>query len=92
MAGMELTPELLRKLEGLAKLRLSPEEETLLLDDLKRILEFVDALPRVEEEREGETPGRLREDEPKPSLSQEEALSVAPEKEEGFFRVPKVLE
>ena len=92
MRGMELSPELLRKLESLAKIRLSPEEEALLLSDLKRILEFVDALPQVGEAWEDEAQGRLREDEPLPSLSQEEALRVAPEAEEGFFRVPKVLE
>ncbi|ULR39824.1 Asp-tRNA(Asn)/Glu-tRNA(Gln) amidotransferase subunit GatC [Thermus sp. NEB1569] len=89
---MELSLELLRKLESLAKIRLSPEEEALLLSDLKRILEFVDALPQVGEAWEEEAQGRLREDEPLPSLSQEEALRVAPEAEEGFFRVPKVLE
>ncbi|WP_172962551.1 Asp-tRNA(Asn)/Glu-tRNA(Gln) amidotransferase subunit GatC [Thermus scotoductus] len=89
---MELSPELLRKLESLAKIRLSPEEEALLLSDLKQILEFVDALPQVGEAWEEEAQGRLREDEPLPSLSQEEALRVAPEAEEGFFRVPKVLE
>ena len=92
MRGMELSPELLRKLESLAKIRLSPEEEALLLSDLKRILEFVDALPQVGEAWEEEAQGRLREDEPLPSLSQEEALRVALEAEEGFFRVPKVLE
>lgn len=92
MAGMELTPELLRKLESLAKIRLAPEEEGFLLEDLRRILAFVDALPQVEEMAEEEALGRLREDEPQPSLSQEEALAVAPEQEEGFFRVPPVLE
>ena len=92
MRGMELSPELLRKLESLAKIRLSPEEEALLLTDLKRILEFVDALPQVGEAWEEEAQGRLREDEPLPSLSQEEALKIAPEAEEGFFQVPKVLE
>lgn len=89
---MELSPDLLRKLEGLAKIRLSPEEETLLLSDLKRILDFVDALPQVEETAEEETPGRLREDIPHPSLPQGEALALAPEREESFFRVPPVLE
>ncbi|MCH1927181.1 Asp-tRNA(Asn)/Glu-tRNA(Gln) amidotransferase subunit GatC, partial [Shewanella sp. C31] len=93
MTGMELTPELLRKLEGLAKVRLSPEEEALLLEDLKRILEFVDALPQVEDgPGEWERPGRRRDDAPRPSLPQAEALSVAPAQEEGFFRVPRVLE
>ncbi|APD10268.1 MULTISPECIES: Asp-tRNA(Asn)/Glu-tRNA(Gln) amidotransferase subunit GatC [Thermus] len=89
---MELSLDLLRKLEELAKIRLSEEEEPLLLQDLKRILAFVDALPQVEG-IEDETPaGRLREDEPAPSLSQAEALALAPEREEGFFRVPPVLE
>ncbi|GGM93809.1 glutamyl-tRNA(Gln) amidotransferase subunit C [Thermus composti] len=89
---MELSPELLRKLETLAKIRLSPEEEALLLQDLKRILDFVDALPRVEGGEAEEAWGRLREDEPRPSLPQEEALALAPEAEDGFFRVPPVLE
>ncbi|WP_347241625.1 Asp-tRNA(Asn)/Glu-tRNA(Gln) amidotransferase subunit GatC [Thermus sp.] len=89
---MELSPELLRKLEALAQIPLSPEEEALLLEDLRRILDFVDALPHVEAEEEEEAQGRLREDEPKPSLPQALALSVAPEAEDGFFRVPPVLE
>ncbi len=89
---MELSPELLRKLEALAKLRLAPEEEALLLEDLRRILDFVDALPQVEAEGEEEAWGRLREDEEKPPLPHDLALSVAPDREEGFFRVPPVLE
>ncbi|GAA6755620.1 glutamyl-tRNA amidotransferase [Thermus sp. 2.9] len=89
---MELSLDLLRKLEALAKIRLAPEEEALLLQDLKRILDFVDALPRVEGVEEEAPLGRLREDEPWPSLPQEEALALAPEKEAGFFRVPPVLE
>ena len=92
MPGMELSPGLLRKLETLAKIRLSPEEEALLLQDLKRILDFVDALPRVEEGEAEEALGRLREDEPRPSLPQAETLALAPEAEDGFFRVPPVLE
>lgn len=91
MALVEITPELLRKLESLARLRLTPEEEAPLLEDLRRILAFVDALPQVEEAPSFQE-GRLREDRPQASLSQEEALSVAPEEEEGFFRVDKVLE
>ncbi len=89
---MELTPELLRKLEGLARLRLTPEEEALLLEDLRRILAFVGDLPEGEEGEEEPLGGFLREDEPRPGLSPEEALALAPEAEEGFFRVPRVLE
>lgn len=89
---MELSPDLLRKLEALAQIPLAPEEEALLLEDLRRILDFVDALPRVEAEGEEEAQGRLREDEPRPSLPQSEVLALAPEAEDGFFRVPPVLE
>ncbi len=89
---MELSPELLRKLEALAQIPLAPEEEALLLEDLRRLLDFVDALPRVEAEEAEEASGRLREDVPKPSFSQAEALFAAPETEDGFFRVPPVLE
>ncbi len=89
---MELSPELLRKLETLARLPLSPEEETLLLEDLRRILEFVDTLPQVEGEEEAPAPGRLRPDEPAPPLGQAQALALAPEAEDGYFQVPRVLE
>jgi len=34
----------------------------------------------------------MREDEPRPSLSQEEMLANAPERIGEFFRVPKIIE
>ena len=33
----------------------------------------------------------LREDKVEPSLSQEEALANAPDKKDGYFKVPKVI-
>lgn len=36
--------------------------------------------------------GRLRADVPRESLSREDALKNAPEHEDGYFRVPKILE
>jgi len=89
---MELSPELFRKLEALAKLRLAPEEEALLREDLRRILAFVDTLPRVEALEAEEAWGHLREDAEGASLPQAQALALAPDREEGFFRVPPVLE
>ncbi len=35
---------------------------------------------------------RLRDDEPRPSLTQEEALANAPAAVDGFFRVPAIQE
>ena len=33
----------------------------------------------------------LRPDEPRPGLSRDEVLAMAPETEDGFFRVPRIL-
>ena len=35
---------------------------------------------------------RLREDDPKENITQEEALKNAPKKDSDYFRIPKVLE
>ena len=35
---------------------------------------------------------RLRDDEPKVTLTQEEALKNAPKKDSDYFRIPKVLD
>jgi aspartyl-tRNA(Asn)/glutamyl-tRNA(Gln) amidotransferase subunit C len=34
----------------------------------------------------------FREDRPRPSLSQEEALRNAPDKKDRFFKVPRIIE
>jgi aspartyl-tRNA(Asn)/glutamyl-tRNA(Gln) amidotransferase subunit C len=39
-----------------------------------------------------EVVNQLREDEPRPGFTQEEALSNAPAAENGFFRVPSIQE
>ncbi len=85
------------KVEALAGLRLTPEEREKLRADLAKILAYFQKLQEVP--TEGVSPfsplphvvNALREDEPKPSLSQEEALQNAPEKEDGFFSVPPLF-
>lgn len=85
------------KVEALAGLRLTPEEREQLRADLAKILAYFQKLQEVN--TEGVTPfsplpgqtNALREDEPGPSLPQEEALRNAPESEGGYFRVPPLF-
>ena len=82
----------------LAHLQISETEKKELELQLHRIVKWVDKLkefkPLVRDDKNCQEPScspPLRPDETLPSLSSEEALSNAPEKEGGYFRVPKVI-
>ncbi|MBI5811617.1 MAG: Asp-tRNA(Asn)/Glu-tRNA(Gln) amidotransferase subunit GatC [Meiothermus silvanus] len=98
MQGMEITPDLIRHLERLSRLELSPEEESRMAGDLKNIFDFFEKLGELDTEglselaRPVELTNVLREDQPGAVLSQEEVLSVAIEAKDGFFVVPKMIE
>jgi len=92
-----LKEDVVEKVAQLARLKLTEEEKETIGKQLMSILEFVNQLNEVSTEgvdavwdvQEG-TP--LREDIPKSEFSQEKALANAPERENGFFVVPKILE
>lgn len=94
---MEITEGLMRRLEELAGFELSPEEREALRADLARILAYFRKLGELD--TEGVPPYEplpgvrnvLREDEPRGSLSREEALGNAPRREDGYFLVPRVF-
>ncbi|MBP2649906.1 MAG: gatC [Firmicutes bacterium] len=62
------------------------------------ILDYVDMLSKVDTEGVEPTAHVLnlknvmRTDEVKPSLSRDQALSNAPEQEDGYFKVPKIID
>jgi aspartyl-tRNA(Asn)/glutamyl-tRNA(Gln) amidotransferase subunit C len=95
---MEITPDLIKKLGHLSRLALTPEEEIQLEGELRSIVGFFEKLDGLdttdlpEMARPIDIVNRLRPDEAGPMLSQEEALSVAVEQEDGFFKVPRVIE
>jgi aspartyl-tRNA(Asn)/glutamyl-tRNA(Gln) amidotransferase subunit C len=78
----------------LARLALTEEEIERLGDQLNAILEAVGKVSELDLSAVGPTSHPLElvnvwaEDEPQPSLSLDEALANAPEREESFFRVP----
>jgi len=88
---------LMARIERRSGLKLSPAEREALRADLTRILEYFQKLTELDTEGVPPfepLPGRVnvwREDEPQGSLPQEAALANAPDKEDGYFRVPPVF-
>lgn len=92
-----MTPEDVRKVASLARLRVSDEELEGFTRQFNQIVAYVEKLDEVD--TTGIEPmasvldaaNILRDDEPGPLLTSAEALANAPRKTEGFFSVPKVI-
>jgi aspartyl-tRNA(Asn)/glutamyl-tRNA(Gln) amidotransferase subunit C len=88
----------IRKLAHLARLEFNEEKEQEVLQDLNKILNWVDQLRELDTENVeplvhmSEEVNVLRDDEAHNEVSHEEALRNAPKKDSDYFRVPKVLE
>lgn len=95
---MKLTPEEVRHVAELAKLSLSEEEVAQYAEQLSDILSYAEMLQDVDTSSVPPTPyvlplsNVMRDDEPTPCLSNEEALANAPDSDEGFFRVRAVFD
>jgi aspartyl-tRNA(Asn)/glutamyl-tRNA(Gln) amidotransferase subunit C len=82
----------------LARLFFAEEEKERFSQQLSRILTYIEKLNELDTSSVEPTThvvplhNVFREDEVKPSLSPESALSNAPEKTDGFYRVPKIIE
>ena len=82
----------------LARLEFSEEGKAEILNDMNRMLAFVGKLNEMD--TEGVEPliymtdelNVMREDEPKETISQKEALKNAPKKDSDYFKVPKVMD
>jgi len=96
---MAITREEVAYTAKLARLELTEAELVRFGNDLARISSYVDQLAEVHDSAAEASPvlplikgaEALRDDIIRPSLSREAALSGAPEPEDGFFRVPKVI-
>jgi aspartyl-tRNA(Asn)/glutamyl-tRNA(Gln) amidotransferase subunit C len=82
----------------LARIGLEPGDEEFYAEQLSGILEHIDRLQQLDTDHIAptaqvvEVTNALREDVPRPSLSQQEALVNAPAAVDGFFRVPSIQE
>ena len=95
---MQLTPEEVRHVAELAKLRLTDAEVAQYAGQLSAILDYAQSLQAVDTSNVPPTPyvlalsNVMHADEPVPSLSNAEALANAPDSIDGFFRVRAVFE
>lgn len=95
---MEISKEQVEHVARLARLEVSEDEKTTFARQLSGILTYIDQLKELDTMGVEPTATVLptdnvfREDEVRPSLSQEQALANAPDQADGFFRVLKILE
>lgn len=95
---MKITEKDLKNVAVLSRLAVSDDETELYMNHLETILGYVDNLSEVDTANVEPTTYALpmqnvfREDTVKPSLDRELALSNAPLQEDGYFKVPKILE
>ena len=99
----KVTVEDVERVAELAHLKLKPEETAGLLRDLNAILDYVAELTELDtsgvaplaqvgELLDANGRGVVRADVQQPSLDRAEVLSQAPETDNIFFKVPKVIE
>jgi aspartyl-tRNA(Asn)/glutamyl-tRNA(Gln) amidotransferase subunit C len=94
----EITPDLVRHLAGLARIQVTDEEVSRFAEQISLI---VDSVATVKAAVQGDVPATshpipmanvFREDVIVPSLTQQEALSSAPDSDQGRFRVAAILD
>ncbi len=99
----KVTVEVVQRVAELAHLELTPEETGSMLHDLNAILDYVAELnqldtsgvaplEQVSELGDAALAGSLRRDLPRPSLDRSTIMAEAPESDQAFFKVPKVIE
>ena len=95
---MKISEQDIKTVASLSRLRIRSEEVQEVTAQLDKFLTYVENLQAIDTTQIEPTTYALpmqnvfRADEVKPSLERELALSNAPLKEDGYFKVPRVLE
>ncbi len=95
---MEIDKKTLENIAHLARLEFNPQSEEAMRKDLNKILDWMEQLSQLDTSavepliHMSAEINRLREDSTGTSLSHEQALVNAPNKDSNYFRVPKVIE
>ncbi len=89
---MPLTTDEVRKIATLARLRFTPEQESVLTGQLSKIVDYIDQLQQIEAAPEAVAagPSHEAEDHTVPCLARESFLENAPAAQDGFLLVPEV--
>jgi aspartyl-tRNA(Asn)/glutamyl-tRNA(Gln) amidotransferase subunit C len=94
---MPISLEDVEYVANLARLELSEDEKKRFQKELDNIIKYIDQLNELDTENVPTMShvallqNVFREDEVLPSLSPDQALANAPEKKDGFFKVPRVI-
>ena len=95
---MSLDHDQVRRLAGLARIAIRPDESAAVLERLNRVLGLIEEMRRVDTTgvepmaHAQEVVQRLRDDKITESDQHELYQSIAPAVEGGLYRVPKVIE
>ena len=95
---MQITPDLIKYLEKLARITLSEYEEKKVGNELQDILTYIDMLNELDTDGVEAmshcfpVTNVMREDEVAPSMSPDEIVANAPESQDGYFVVPKTVD
>ena len=95
---MKVTENDVKIVASLSRLKISDEESVEVIAQLDKFLTYVENLQSIDTTKIEPTTYAVpmqnvfRADEVKPSLDREFALSNAPLKDDGYFKVPRVLE
>ncbi len=95
---MQFNDSLISKLEGLAKLKFDETERVKIGQDLEKILQMVSTLERIDTDHIAplvylnEAPDSTRADEVQGQLTKKEALANAPQHNDDFITIPKVID
>lgn len=95
---MQITPDLIKYLEKLARITLTEDEEKKVGNELQDILTYIDMLNELDTDGVEAmshcfpVTNVMREDEIQPSMSVDEIVANAPESQDGCFVVPKTVD
>lgn len=95
---MKITKQTVENVAMLSRLNIADNKMDKYIEEFSNFLEYVDVLQQVNTENIKPTAHVLplqnvfREDIVKSSLNREAALANAPEQEDGYFKVPRIIE
>ena len=95
---MKINKKTVDKIAKLSKLKFNEEEGSLILNDMNKMLNFIDQLEELDTKgvkpliHMSEEVNKLRNDVNQSETSQAEALRNSTEKDSTYFKLPKVLD
>ncbi len=95
---MSLTREDVKQVATLARMELTPKEEEQLTLQLGKVLDYIERLNQLDTEKVeplahvGDIVNAFREDRVTNKPAIDSLLSNAPDREDDFFKVPKIIE